>query len=68
MQPWKMFIRSVSVVTLLTAGGFAAGILLTLPVFWRNGGGAFWSRTHGRPPNPRVPSRTAWSSQRRTPR
>jgi cytoskeletal protein RodZ len=25
MQPWKMFIRSVSVVTLLTAGGFAAG-------------------------------------------
>ena len=25
MQPWKMFIRSVSVVTVLTAGGFAAG-------------------------------------------
>ena len=25
MQPWKMFIRSVSIVTLLTAGGFAAG-------------------------------------------
>ena len=25
MQPWKMFIRSVSVVTLITAGGFAAG-------------------------------------------
>jgi hypothetical protein len=25
MQPWKMFVRSVSVVTLLTAGGFAAG-------------------------------------------
>jgi hypothetical protein len=24
-QPWKMFIRSVSVVTVLTAGGFAAG-------------------------------------------
>ena len=25
MQPWKMFVRSVSVVTVLTAGGFAAG-------------------------------------------
>jgi hypothetical protein len=25
MQPWKMFIRSASVVTVLTAGGFAAG-------------------------------------------
>ena len=25
MQPWKMFIRSASVVTVLTAGAFAAG-------------------------------------------
>jgi hypothetical protein len=25
MQPWKMFVRSLSVVTVLTAGGFAAG-------------------------------------------
>jgi hypothetical protein len=25
MQPWKMFVKSVSVVTVLTAGGFAAG-------------------------------------------
>jgi hypothetical protein len=25
MQPWKMFIKSVTVVTVLTAGGFAAG-------------------------------------------
>ena len=31
-------------------GGFLAGIILTLPLFWRRGGTAFWSRTSGRPP------------------
>jgi membrane associated rhomboid family serine protease len=34
------------------AGGFVVGVLLTLPVFLRQGGTAFWSRTHGQPPHP----------------
>lgn len=34
------------------AGGFIAGIVLTLPVFLRNGGPAFWDRTDGHPPHP----------------
>ncbi|NDV02616.1 rhomboid family intramembrane serine protease [Pseudoroseicyclus tamaricis] len=34
------------------AGGFALGLVLTLPVFLRRGGPAFWSRTHGEPPHP----------------
>ncbi|MGI3168073.1 rhomboid family intramembrane serine protease [Pseudooceanicola sp. C21-150M6] len=34
------------------AGGFVAGLLLTLPVFRRNGGMAFWNRTEGHPPHP----------------
>lgn len=34
------------------AGGFAAGVLLTLPLWMRRGGPRFWQRTHGRPPHP----------------
>ena len=34
------------------AGGFLAGIALTLPLFFRLGGRSFWSRTGGRPPHP----------------
>lgn len=34
------------------AGGFGAGILLTLPAFIARGGPAFWQRTHGLPPHP----------------
>ena len=34
------------------AGGFAIGLVLTLPVFFRRGGPAFWRRTHGHPPHP----------------
>ncbi|RKF14142.1 rhomboid family intramembrane serine protease [Roseovarius spongiae] len=34
------------------AGGFAAGAVLTLPLFLRLGGPRFWDRTHGRPPHP----------------
>jgi membrane associated rhomboid family serine protease len=34
------------------AGGFAAGLLLALPLFLRRGGPDFWSRTHGHPPHP----------------
>jgi len=34
------------------AGGFVIGIVLTLPLFLRRGGTAFWDRTHGHPPHP----------------
>ncbi|MDO5605139.1 MAG: rhomboid family intramembrane serine protease [Paracoccus sp. (in: a-proteobacteria)] len=34
------------------AGGFIAGIILTVPLFLRRGGTAFWDRTHGHPPHP----------------
>ncbi|RNF34938.1 rhomboid family intramembrane serine protease [Paracoccus methylarcula] len=33
------------------AGGFLAGLILTLPVFLRRGGPSFWNRTHGKPPH-----------------
>lgn len=35
-------------------GGFAVGVLLTLPLFLRLGGQRFWERTAGQPPNPEV--------------
>ncbi len=34
------------------SGGFVAGFLLTLPVFFRRGGMEFWQRTEGHPPHP----------------
>ena len=34
------------------AGGFAAGLLMTLPVWFRRGGPLYWRRTHGHPPHP----------------
>lgn len=34
------------------AGGFVLGVLLTLPVFVRRGGMAFWKQTDGHPPHP----------------
>mgnify|MGYP005842167169 CR=1 FL=1 len=34
------------------AGGFLAGVVLTLPVLMRKGGAGFWRRTHGHPPHP----------------
>src|SRR5690606_18838071 len=34
------------------AGGFVAGVVLTLPLFLRRGGPRFWDRTHGHPPHP----------------
>lgn len=33
-------------------GGFAAGLVLTLPLFLRRGGRAFWALNDGRPPHP----------------
>lgn len=34
------------------AGGFLAGVILTLPVWLARGGPAFWRRTQGLPPHP----------------
>ncbi|MDO5529107.1 MAG: rhomboid family intramembrane serine protease [Paracoccus sp. (in: a-proteobacteria)] len=34
------------------AGGFAAGVVLTIPVFARVGGAAYWRRNDGHPPHP----------------
>lgn len=34
------------------AGGFIAGLALTVPLWLRRGGFSFWSRTHGQPPHP----------------
>ncbi|MCB2135048.1 MAG: rhomboid family intramembrane serine protease [Rhodobacteraceae bacterium] len=34
------------------AGGFAAGIVLALPLWLRRGAQAFWQRTEGHPPHP----------------
>lgn len=36
------------------AGGFVAGVVLTLPLLIRRGGTGFWARTHGRPPHPQT--------------
>lgn len=34
------------------AGGFIAGLVLTLPVWLRRGAGGFWKATEGHPPHP----------------
>src|SRR6056297_4302260 len=34
------------------AGGFVAGLALTIPVWLRRGGPAYWARTEGHPPHP----------------
>ena len=34
------------------AGGFAAGLLMTLPLWLKRGGPVFWRRNHGHPPHP----------------
>lgn len=34
------------------AGGFVAGMLLTVPLWLRRGGPRFWARTDGHPPHP----------------
>ncbi|MXQ07873.1 rhomboid family intramembrane serine protease [Alphaproteobacteria bacterium GH1-50] len=39
------------------AGGFAAGVVLTLPFWLRLGGPAFWSRNLGHPPHPETNAR-----------
>ncbi len=44
------------------AGGFLAGVLLTLPVWLRLGGPGFWQRTHGTPPHPEARYRSVGTS------
>ena len=44
------------------AGGFAAGVILTFPLWQRRGGPVFWRRTHGHPPHPEAQYRTVRSS------
>lgn len=36
------------------AGGFVAGLILTVPLWLRRGGPRFWNRTHGHPPHPEI--------------
>ncbi len=50
------------------AGGFAIGLLATLPVFLRRGGKRFWERNEGQPPHPEAhydPSRVPRIGRRR---
>ena len=50
------------------AGGFIAGLLLTIPLWLRRGGTGFWNRTHGKPPHPEfvyAPSRLPTVRRRR---
>ncbi len=42
------------------AGGFVAGVALTLPLWLRRGGPAFWARTRGAPPHPEAPTIGTW--------
>lgn len=50
------------------AGGFAAGVVMTLPAWLRRGGRAFWGRTEGHPPHPEATYRLSRSSIPRVPR
>lgn len=34
------------------AGGFVIGLMFTLPLWFKLGGGLFWRQTHGHPPHP----------------
>lgn len=44
------------------AGGFAAGLLMTVPLWRRRGGPVFWRRTHGHPPHPEAHYQTVRTS------
>lgn len=49
-------------------GGFAVGLILTLPVWFRRGAGGYWNRNSGRPPHPRGQFRYGQSHIPRVPR
>ncbi len=56
---WSSFgVSQGGVAHLAHTGGFAAGVLLALPWWLRQGGPAFWRRTHGAPPHPETPVST----------
>ncbi|MFS4582865.1 rhomboid family intramembrane serine protease [Phaeobacter sp. C3_T13_0] len=42
------------------AGGFGVGLVLTIPLWLRRGGRAYWDKTHGQPPHPE----TSYSASR----
>ncbi len=44
------------------AGGFAAGLLMTVPLWRKRGGPAFWRRTDGHPPHPEAQYRMVRTS------
>ncbi|MEM7719593.1 MAG: rhomboid family intramembrane serine protease [Pseudomonadota bacterium] len=44
------------------AGGFAAGLLLSVPLWRKRGGPAFWRRTEGHPPHPEAQYRMVRTS------
>ncbi|MGB7182968.1 MAG: rhomboid family intramembrane serine protease [Burkholderiaceae bacterium] len=45
------------------AGGFIAGVVLSVPVWLRLGGVAFWRRNHGHPPHPEAPLPARFASR-----
>jgi membrane associated rhomboid family serine protease len=44
------------------AGGFVVGMILTIPIFLRLGGFAFWQVTDGHPPHPEATYKLSRSS------
>ncbi len=50
------------------AGGFVAGLALTLPFWIRRGTTAFWKRTEGHPPHPKARYRQSLTSVPKVPR
>jgi membrane associated rhomboid family serine protease len=49
-------------------GGFAVGLILTLPIWLKRGGGSYWSNHGGRPPHPQGEFRYGQSHIPRVPR
>ena len=57
-----------SVAYMAHVGGFVGGVVLTLPVWLRRGGFAFWKTNHGQPPHPETAYPLAKSSIPKVPR
>jgi membrane associated rhomboid family serine protease len=49
-------------------GGFLVGLVLTVPVWIRRGGVAYWGRNHGQPPHPKAAYKLVKSGIPRVPR
>jgi membrane associated rhomboid family serine protease len=50
------------------AGGFIIGLIVTLPLWLKHGGTAFWRRTHKHPPHPEAKYKLSPSSIPKVPR